>query len=118
MRPDQGLIAVAAMLMSAPALAQASEPAAPPSSERRLSPEQIEAVLAEAAKKRQAAEGQIDPDLAEQAPRPQVHGEVGFAIGTGGYREVFGTAIYPLGDDGFAAISMDFVDWGHRRFPQ
>ena len=49
MRPDTGLIFIAALLMPAPALAQASEPAPSPSSERRLSPEQIEAVLAEAA---------------------------------------------------------------------
>lgn len=116
MRLDPGLIVIAALLMPAPALAQTAEPAPAASSERRLSPEQIEAVLAEAAKKREAAEGRLDPGMAEQAPQRQVHGEVGFAIGTGGYREVFGTGIYPLGDDGVAAISLDYLDLGNRRF--
>ena len=85
-------------------------------SERRLSPEQVEAVLAEAAARNAAAEKQIpaenivDEDAEPQAA-PPVHGEVGFSVGTGGYREAFGTGIYPLGEDGVAAISLDFVDW-------
>lgn len=116
MRPDTGLIIIAALLMPSPAVAQAAVPAPSPSSERRLSPEQIEAVLAEAAKKREAAVVRADPGAIDPAPKPQVHGEVGFSIGTGGYREAFGTAIYPLGDDGVAAISLDYIDWGKRRF--
>jgi hypothetical protein len=118
MKLDPGLIVIASLLMPAPALAQASGPATSPLSERRLSPEQIEAVLAEAAKKREAAVVRADPDAIDPAPKPQVHGEVGFSIGTGGYREAFGTAIYPLGEDGVAAISLDFVDWGKRRLPR
>mgnify|MGYP003577538441 CR=1 FL=1 len=110
-----GLILIAALSMPVPALAQAVEQPPAPSSEHRLSPEQIEAVLAEAAKKREAAGLRLDPDVAEPEPRRQVHGEVGFAVGTGGYREVFGTGIYPMGDDGVAVISLDFVDLGKRR---
>ena len=70
-------------------------------------------MLAEAAKKREAMP--LDPPTGEQEPGRQVHGEFGVAIGTGGYREVFGTAIYPMGDDGVAAISLDFIDLGKRR---
>lgn len=115
-------IALAALISPAMAAAQVA-PAAPSTDERRLTPEQIEAVLADAAAKRAAAEKQIpERDIAvdDSAPPlpPQVHGEVGFSIGTGGYREVFGTGVYPLGDDGVAAISLDFVDWGHRRYPR
>ena len=116
MRLRGSMMVIGGLLMAAPAMAQAGEPAPSPLSERRLSPEQIEAVLAEAAKKREAAEVGLNSDGIEQAPKPQVHGEVGVAVGTGGYREAFGTAIYPLGDDGIAAISLDFVDWGERRF--
>ena len=116
MKPDHGLIVIAALLLPTPALAQAGEPAPSPSSERRLSPEQIEAVLAEAAKKREAAAVKVDPHAIVPAPRPQVHGEVGFSIGTGGHREAFGTAFYPLGDEGVAAISLDYIDLGRRRF--
>jgi hypothetical protein len=118
MKLDPGLIFIASLLMPSLALAQASEPAPSPSSERRLSPEQIEAVLAEAARNREAAEVRAVPDGTEEAPKPQVHGEVGFSIGTGGYREAFGTTIYPMGEDGVAAISLDFVDWGKRRLPR
>lgn len=114
MRPAAAFIVIAGMLM--PATAQADEPTPSLMSERRLSPEQIEAVLAEAAKKREAAAAQLGPESIEQAAKPQVHGEVGVAVGTGGYREAFGTAIYPLGDDGVAAISFDFVDGGKRRY--
>lgn len=105
---------IAALLLPAPALAQAAEPA-PSASERRLSPEQIEAVLAEAARKREANQAQalsegVDPGVPS---RPQ--GEVGVSVGTGGYREVYGSAIYPMGDDGAAAISFDFLNLGRRR---
>jgi hypothetical protein len=108
---------VAGLLMPAPAVAQAAEPAPAPA-EHRLSPEQIEAVLAEAAKKREAAEGRLAPGAAaaaEEAPGPQVQGEFGVSVGTGGYREVFGTAFYPMGNDGGAAISLDFIGLGKRR---
>lgn len=105
------LIAIAAAAIPCEVTAQSPAPA-----ERRLAPEQIEAILAEAARKREAAEVSLGPDSAEPQIRRQVHGEVGVAVGTGGYREVFGTAIYPMGDDGVAAISVDFVDLGRRRY--
>ena len=122
MRWMSAAIAAAAIGCPGLALAQVAPSAASPTDERRLTPEQIEAVLAEAARKRAAAEKQVHVeqvavDEAELSPPPQVHGEVGFSIGTGGYREVFGTGVYPIGEDGAAAISLDFVDWGHRRLP-
>lgn len=120
MRLASCMIAAAAIL--SPALAFAEVPAAPasPTDERRLTPEQVEAVLAEAAAKRHAAETPApasEPiiDDADLPPIRDVHGEVGVSIGSGGYREMFGTAVYPLGDDGVAAISLDLVDWGNRR---
>lgn len=115
------MAALAALIV--PALASAQTPATPASTtdERRLSAEQVEAVLADAAAKRAASAKHAPSDIAIAdgdlpPPPPQVHGKVGFGIGTGGYREAFGTAIYPLGDDGVAAISFDFVDWGGGRF--
>ena len=116
MRPVAALIVVAASLMPAQALAQTAQPASPLASEHRLSAEEVEAVLADAAHKREAAEKGLGPMAIEGDPPRQVHGEVGVAIGTGGYREVFGTAIYPMGDDGAAAISLDFIDLGKRRY--
>ena len=104
----------AASLVSAPALSQNGQPASPSSSERRLTPEQIEAVLAEAAKKRESAQMSMDANPLP-APPPQIQGEVGVAVGSDGYREVFGTGVYPLGDDGAAAVSFDFMNFGKRR---
>ena len=117
MKGIAGLIVIAASLLPAPAVAQAGAPPPPAiASEHRLSPEEVESVLADAAKKRQAVEQQPGPDVTEKEPRTPVHGEVGLTIGNGGHREVFGTGIYPLGDDGVAAISLDYVDLGKRRF--
>jgi hypothetical protein len=116
MKFQTGMIAVAAMLLPVQAPAQDSPAGAAMPSEHRLSPEQIEAVLEEAAAKNRRQQRQSPPELQPEAPKPQVHGEVGVAVGTGGYREVFGTAVYPLGEDGAAAISMDFVDLGQRRY--
>lgn len=123
MKAGVGIIGFAALMAPGLALAQHAAPSTPTTDERRLTPEQVEAILAEAAKKRAAAERQVPPEIAaiedpELLPPPQVHGEAGFTIGTGGYREVFGTGIYPLGQDGVAIISLDFVDWGERRYPR
>jgi len=49
---------------------------------------------------------------------PPVHGEFGIGMGTGGYREIFGTGIIPMGMNGGAAFSFDFVDLGDRRYPR
>jgi hypothetical protein len=102
------------------AAAQIAGEAAPATSEHRLTPEQIEAVLADVAAKREAAEKRAVtiaeiPELEPLRP-PQIHGEFGIGMGTGGYREIFGTGIYPMGTDGVAAVSFDFVDFGNRSY--
>lgn len=98
------------LLLGAPALAE--QPAA---GEHRLSQEQVDQVLADAAKKREAAEAQAEAE-AKKRGLP-IHGEVGFAIGTGGYRSAYGTAIVDLPDGGVAQFSMGtgrdrYRDWG------
>lgn len=114
-----GTVVLAAMLSPSIAVAQqADTPSAGPS-EHRLSPQQVEAVLADVASKRQAeekrAQAPVTPDIDVEAPAPPVHGEVGASIGTDGYHELFGTTVYPLGNSGVAAISFDFVNLGRRR---
>ena len=110
------------ILIAAIALATAQNAAdpAPGNGEHRLTPEQIEAVLAEAAARREAADERAQltieiPGL-DPLPPPQLHGEFGIGMGTGGYREVFGTGIYPMGQDGVAAVTFDFVDFGNRSY--
>ena len=87
------------MALAYPASASAQAQTAPVASERRLSPDEVERVLAEAAARREAAEA------AELDTVPPVYGEVGFGIGTGGYRSAYGTVGVPL-DDGFASFSF------------
>ena len=104
---------IAIFALSAPALGQqGAEPAASPSDERRLSPQQVEQVLAEAAARRSATEKRAaDPESDELDLVPPIYGEMGFGIGTGGYRSAYGSANYPLGQDGFASISLGYDRW-------
>lgn len=81
--------ALAALLLTGPAIAQ---------DERRLSPAEVERILDEAARKRTAV---------QQPPARAIEGEVGVSVGTGGYRETFGTAVVPVGAEGAAIISID-----------
>ena len=97
-----------AIAVSIPTLAIAAEPEPTAThSEYRLSPEQIEQVLADAARKREATDGgvQVAPS-APESPPPAVHGEVGVSIGTGGHRSVFGTAVMGLPGNGSGILSV------------
>ncbi len=71
-----------------------------PPEPRRLSEQQVEQVLAEAAARREASE-QVPP----RQPR-QVQGELGVSVGTGDFRGAFGTATIPLGDESGATLSF------------
>jgi hypothetical protein len=52
-----------------------------------------------------------------EAPKPprEIHGEIGFGIGTRGYSEVFGTVVTPLGDNGVAAFSFSRQSYRRHR---
>jgi hypothetical protein len=71
-----------------------------------LSPEAREAAIDAASR-----QPERNPLILGQAPETaaqdrRIHGEVGFSIGTGGTRSVFGTTMVPLGDDAAAAFSF------------
>ena len=103
-------IMASALLLSAPALA--ADPAAPLTPVHSLSQAEIDRILDEAAAKRQRV-AVVAEDLEADEPRPPVYGQVGFGIGTGGYRSAYGTAVVPL-DDGFAILSFDRTNLGRR----
>ena len=71
----------------------------------RLTPEQAEAAKEAGAAKRQRAAELGLPEGAE--PDRGVHGEVGVAIGTGGYRSFYGVAALPLGDTGGLVLAYN-----------
>jgi hypothetical protein len=114
----QRLALAAMLLIPSTVFAAAPEASAPPAaplpSEHRLSDAEVNKVLDAAAKKREASAqpGVEAIDQPGDNPAPQIHGEMGVAIGTGGYRSVFGTAAVPLGDDGVAILSLDTSNFG------
>ena len=97
MRLRLSLIAMFALL-PAPAFA---------ADERRLSAAEVERILDAAAQKREAS--------AAKAPARPIDGEVGVSIGSGGTREMFGTAIVPVGEQGVAIISIDSAESNRNR---
>lgn len=107
------LILALASLLPGAALASDPVPSTAMPSEHRLTPEQIESVLADAARKRDGA-GAPAAAGGPEAEKPQVpiHGEFGFSIGTDGYRAAHGTAVIGLPGSGSAIISM-----GTERLP-
>jgi hypothetical protein len=116
MRPLRHLLLAAALV--APSVAFAA-PASPLPSQVRLSDEEKERVL-EAAASRNRAPPAARVEVADEArdSAPPIHGEVGFEVGTGGYRSAYGTAVVPLEGAGVAIISLGTSDFGNRRYPE
>lgn len=112
MRLVQCLLAATALLAPASVFAA---PDRPLPSEVRLSEAEKEKILEAAAADSRGPVSTLDvADLADDPLPPQIHGEVGFTIGTGGYRSAYGTAIVPLKNDGVAIISLGSTDFGSR----
>ncbi len=105
---------VAAALLSTRAIA-ADPPRAPIADEHRLSDAEVRKILDSAALKRDKTPAAAPLAQAPKAPARPIEGEAGVAIGTGGYREAFGTAVVPLGQDGTAIISFDSVESNRGR---
>jgi hypothetical protein len=76
-------------------------------------PERIEAAKEAAAVRKLGADTEIMNGAASDR---RVHGEVGVAIGTGGYRSIYGTAVAPLGNDGVFAFSFENTQFDQGRY--
>ena len=77
-----------------------------------LTPAQVEA-----AKEAGAAHHARDAALGVEPVQDRaIHGEVGFAIGTGGYRAVEGSMVAPLGEDGVIALSFASAQYSADRY--
>ena len=111
---ERGLALFAFAALLVPATASAQAPAPPPTDERRLTPEQIQEVLDKAAAKREASPRR---EMETDDQPPPIFGELGVTVGTGGYREGYGSVVYPF-EDGAAAFSFDYLDWGKARQPR
>lgn len=103
------LICCAAWLVSAFAMPALAAPTA-----LRLTPAQIEAARSTGEQRNRAAEAlALLPDD-EARPDRKIHGEMGVAVGTGGYNSLYGTVVTPLGDSGSAAFSFERSDYGRN----
>lgn len=70
-----------------------------------LTPAQVEAAKEAAAERNmKAAASDLDTGVSSDR-RP--HGEMGIAVGTGGYRSIYGSTVMPLGKDGALALSFE-----------
>ena len=95
----------------APVTPQAANETSQPStaSERRLTPEQVDAILAKTGKRpADAAVGEGPATgITEASPCPtKPHGEMGVEMGSGGYSGTYGAAVVPLGCNAAVAISV------------
>jgi hypothetical protein len=109
------IVALVALMMTAnPAIASAETEGVVV----RLSAEDAEAAKEAAAKRNLSSHFSGEQDALVNDKRSffgPVHGEIGFGIGTSGYREAFGTAVMPLGEDGLFAFSFDSVQFNNRQ---
>lgn len=103
------LLCLAVAALPASAMAQDAAPAET-SGTFKLSEAEKEKLLDKAVEERELLEEVLPP------PRRQIHGEVGVAIGTGGFRSIYGTSVVPLGEDGTAIISLEHTDWGNQNY--
>jgi hypothetical protein len=79
----------------------------------KWTPERIEAAKEAAAVRKLGA----DTDVVNgRASDRRVHGEIGVAVGTGGYRSIYGTAVAPLGNDGVFAFSFENTQFDQGRY--
>ena len=88
-------------------------PDAPTETIIRLTPAQIAAIEDAKIARESAPPVLVDADVLK--PPREIHGEVGFGIGTRGYSEIFGTVATPLGDDGAASFLFSRQTDGRRR---
>jgi len=113
MRLVQCLLAATALLAPASVFAAPDRPL--PSEVRMPEAEKEKILEAAAASSRGSISTQSLEELGDDSLPPQIHGEMGFTIGTGGYRSAYGTAIVPLKNDGVAIISLGSTDFGRNR---
>jgi hypothetical protein len=64
-----------------------------------------------------AAADDADAPLDRAAEPRRIHGEVGLAVGTGGYRSGYVVTHIPVGENGSATIAFGKTDYGRRLAP-
>jgi hypothetical protein len=113
---DDEVIATAQAKPTPEALKAAAQaaPAAVPATARPLTTqEQIAAFLAEAPAARydDGSRGLLPADRDEDGKR-KVHGSMGVSVGTGGYRSVYASGLFPVGESTTVGVAVSKTDFG------
>ena len=101
----QGLLIGAASIALAAAPAFAADEAAPVATASQSTDAKIAGWLKDAPPANQA-DDTSGPEGPPPKPDGKIHGEVGAAIGTGGYRSAYGVVHIPIGATGSATIAV------------
>jgi len=105
------VLALASTVQAQEAISTAGASGTPPTDETAR---QIERWLAESPAAREQEEGVLSGLVGE--PDRKIHGEVGMAIGTGGYRSAYISSVMPLGENGTLALSIGQEKNGFRPY--
>lgn len=98
------LIALFVTSIASVGIAHAEPSEAPSGTLISLTPAQVEAAKEAAAERNLNRPAALDTNIvADRRP----HGEVGIAVGTGGYRSIYGSTVMPLGKNGSFAFSFE-----------
>jgi hypothetical protein len=118
MTPRRVLFLAASLsLLAAPALAaDGASQGGPVSTASQTTDSKIAAWLADGAKDQNADSSDGPGPDAGSGPAPdrQIHGEVGAAVGSGGYRSAYGVATIPIGKTSSATVA---ISTGHGPWP-
>ncbi|HTK34500.1 MAG TPA: hypothetical protein VL358_04330 [Caulobacteraceae bacterium] len=108
--------AIALLSFNATAFAQATADAPVASASDAALDAQISSYLNASAQPLPSTAGPNAMGPSDPLPDRKVHGEVGVAVGTGGYREAYASMIAPMGSNGTVAVAVSQVQgrgrWG------
>lgn len=98
-------------LVAGPAIADPPPPAASDSAPVSTASQSTDAKIAawlDDSSKAKSADGKDEPvaDMAPPKPDRQIHGEVGAAIGSRGYRSAYGVATIPVGQSSSVTVAV------------
>jgi len=105
------LLSLAGAAQAQEAMSTAGASGTPPSADTA---QQIEQWLADSPAVRPQEDGAVF-GLVEPRDR-RIHGEVGLAVGTGGYRSGYITSVMPIGETGVLALTLGQEKNGYRHW--
>ncbi|WP_240903632.1 hypothetical protein [Caulobacter sp. 602-2] len=108
-------VVATAKATSSPAQAEAAPaPAAPAATRPLTTQEQIDAWLKAAPVRTTSEDGPLNLSRDDDAGpiKRKVHGSVEVGVGTGGYRHVAATALFPVGETGTLGVAVAQTDYG------